>query len=103
MATTVLDSQIPDTGLGEGVVFPTPGQIIRMRMRRHKGFLIGGIAVLLTFLVAIFAPFIAPHDPYHQDLNRRMIPPIWQETAYRVAVFFRIISKYVALSISLNR
>ncbi len=79
MATTVLDSQIPDVGLGEGVIFPTPGQIIRMRMRRHKGFLIGGIAVLLTFIVAIFAPFLAPHDPYHQDLSRRMIPPVWQE------------------------
>ena len=79
MATTVLDSQIPDAGLGEGVIFPTPGQIIRMRMRRHKGFLIGGIAVLLTFIVAIFAPYLAPHDPYHQDLSRRMIPPVWQE------------------------
>jgi len=79
MATTVMDNQTLDAGLGESVVFPTPGQIIWMRMRRHKGFLIGGVAVLLTFLIAIFAPFLAPHDPYHQDLNRRMIPPIWQE------------------------
>ncbi len=79
MATTVMDNQTLDAGLGESVVFPTPGQIIRMRMRRHKGFLIGGVAVLLTFLVAIFAPLLAPHDPYHQDLNRRMIPPVWQE------------------------
>ncbi len=74
-----MDNQTLDAGLGESVVFPTPGQIIWMRMRRHKGFLIGGVAVLLTFLIAIFAPFLAPHDPYHQDLNRRMIPPIWQE------------------------
>ena len=78
MATTIVDSQILDAGLGETVVFPSPGQIIRMRMRRHKGFIIGGIAVLLTFIVAIMAPVLAPHDPYHQDLNRRMIPPIWQ-------------------------
>ena len=79
MATTVVNNQVLDAGLGEGIVFPTPGQIILMRMRRHKGFIIGGIAVLLTFIVAIMAPVLAPHDPYHQDLNRRMIPPIWQE------------------------
>lgn len=79
MAEAAINNQVLDPGLGEGVVFPTPGQIIRMRMRRHKGFIIGGVAVLLTVLVAIFAPLLAPHDPYHQDLNRRMIPPIWHE------------------------
>ena len=25
----------------------------------------------------IFAPWIAPHDPYAQDLSRRMADPIW--------------------------
>jgi len=79
MATTIANAQTLDAGLGEGVIFPTPGQIIRMRMRRHKGFIIGGIAVTLTFLVAIFAPLITPHDPYHHDLSKRLIPPIWQE------------------------
>jgi len=79
MATQPASAELLDAGLGETVVFPSPGQIIRMRMRRHKGFIIGGIAVLLIFVVAIFAPLIAPHDPYHQDLNKRLIPPIWQE------------------------
>ncbi len=78
METTVVDTQRLDVGLGEGVVFPTPGQIIRMRMLRHKGFIIGAIAVAMTLLVAISAPLIAPHDPYHQDLSKRLIPPIWQ-------------------------
>ncbi|MCJ7830099.1 MAG: ABC transporter permease [Desulfobacterales bacterium] len=66
-----------DAGLGETVVFPSPGQIIRRRMRRHKGLIIGGITVLLTFCVAILAPVLAPHDPYAQDLSNRMIPPVW--------------------------
>ena len=69
-----------DPGLGLDVVFPTPGQIMGQRMRSHKGFIIGGLMVLMVFLMAIFAPYIAGHDPYHQDLSNRMISPIWSET-----------------------
>jgi peptide/nickel transport system permease protein len=29
--------------------------------------------------LALLAPLIAPHDPYQQDLARRLIPPIWYE------------------------
>lgn len=79
MAESYANTQALDAGLGETVVFPSPGQIIRMRMRRHKGFIIGGIAVLLTFMVALAAPLLAPHDPYAQDLNKHLIPPVWQE------------------------
>lgn len=68
-----------DSGLGLEVVFPTPGQIMRQRMLTHKGFIIGGLMVLVVFLVAIFAPFIAGYDPYHQNLSIRMIPPVWSE------------------------
>jgi peptide/nickel transport system permease protein len=70
---------IVDSGLGFGVVFPTPRQIMFRRMRRHKGFIIGGAVVLIVTLVALFAPAIAPHDPYKQDLVKRMIPPVWAE------------------------
>ncbi|OPX38862.1 MAG: peptide ABC transporter permease [Desulfobacteraceae bacterium 4484_190.2] len=68
-----------DSGLGLDVVFPSPRQIMRQRMIHHKGFIVGGVMVLLIFLMAIFAPAIAPHDPFHQDLSIRMIPPVWNE------------------------
>lgn len=35
--------------------------------------------VLLFIFIAIFAPFIAPHDPNYTDLFRRLQPPAWQE------------------------
>lgn len=36
-------------------------------------------AVVLVFVVmAVFAPLIAPHDPYETDLFRRLQPPAWQ-------------------------
>jgi peptide/nickel transport system permease protein len=68
-----------DSGLGLEVVFPSPGQIMRRRMTRHKGFLFGGSVLALVFLMAVLAPVIAPHNPYHQELTQRMIPPIWDE------------------------
>ena len=62
------------------VVFPTPGQIMRRRMLAHKSFLGGGAILLLVFVMAFFAPAIAPHSPYHQDLNNRIILPVWNES-----------------------
>lgn len=71
--------QLFDSGLGLDVVFPTPRQIMGQRMKTHKGFILGGLMVLIVFMMAIFAPYIAGHDPYHQDLSKRMISPIWSE------------------------
>ncbi|MGH7715536.1 MAG: ABC transporter permease, partial [Vulcanimicrobiaceae bacterium] len=34
-------------------------------------------AVLLSMIVlAVFAPFVSPHDPQHQDLISRLTPPL---------------------------
>ncbi len=35
------------------------------------------LIVLFFFLLALFAPLIAPHDPYDTDLMRRLQPPFW--------------------------
>ncbi len=43
----------------------------------HHGFLIGAGVLGLIVLAALFAPLIAPHDPYAQDVARRLIPPVW--------------------------
>lgn len=47
------------------------------RALRNKAFLTGGGLLLLICLIAIFAPWISPHDPYAQDLLHRTIPPAW--------------------------
>lgn len=57
---------------------PSPTRLILRRGLRHTGFLIGAGILLLIVLAALAAPLIAPHDPYAQDVSRRLIPPIWQ-------------------------
>ncbi len=43
----------------------------------HKGLLAGLVLFGLIVACALLAPLIAPHDPYAQDLTKRMIPPFW--------------------------
>ncbi len=43
----------------------------------HKGLMAGLILLGLIVACALLAPLIAPHDPYAQDLTKRMIPPVW--------------------------
>jgi peptide/nickel transport system permease protein len=57
---------------------PSPTRLILRRGLRHAGFLIGAGILGLIVLAALAAPLIAPHDPYAQDVSRRLIPPIWQ-------------------------
>ena len=58
---------------------PRPASDIWRRGRRHTGLLIGGGLVLMIVLIALLAPLLAPHDPYLQDLNNRLVSPIWGE------------------------
>jgi peptide/nickel transport system permease protein len=51
------------------------------RARRHTGFLVGSTLLGAIVLMALLAPWIAPHDPYAQDLSRRLIPPFWHDGA----------------------
>lgn len=56
----------------------SPTGIVLRRGLRHGGFLIGAVILGLIVVAALAAPLIAPHDPYAQDVSRRLIPPIWQ-------------------------
>jgi peptide/nickel transport system permease protein len=38
---------------------------------------VGGVILLVAMLLAVFAPWIAPHDPLDQDLLHMLAPPTW--------------------------
>ncbi|MCY4334520.1 MAG: ABC transporter permease [Litoreibacter sp.] len=67
---TIIDSN-------EITTAPSPAQQMRRRALRHWGFLIGGGVLGLIILMAVLAPFFAPHDPYAQDLSQRFLRPVF--------------------------
>ncbi|MCB2173758.1 ABC transporter permease [bacterium] len=79
MKNTEIAAAANTPALGIEVVYPTPNQIMRRSMVRHKGLLAGSAVLLIVVLLAALAPVLAPHDPYEQSLSTRMIPPVWQD------------------------
>jgi peptide/nickel transport system permease protein len=57
----------------------TPFAVFLSRASGHAGFMAGAIVVAVIIAMALAAPLVAPHDPYGQDLTRRMIPPVWYD------------------------
>ena len=58
---------------------PSPTARFLRRVRGHTSIMIGGGILLVIVLMAVLAPLIAPHDPYEQDLFKRLLPPFWME------------------------
>lgn len=56
----------------------TRADMMKRRILGHKGLLAGCFILGLIVVLSLLAPWIAPHDPYEQDLAKRMIPPIWE-------------------------
>ena len=46
---------------------------------RHLTTGLGALIVAGVLLTGIFAPLLAPHDPFAQDLMHRVVPPEWME------------------------
>jgi peptide/nickel transport system permease protein len=56
---------------------PSRAARLRRRLRGQHAFLVGAGLLALIALAAVFAPLLAPHDPYLQNLTQRTIPPAW--------------------------
>lgn len=46
----------------------------------NRSLTIGLLIITSLGIVALLAPWLAPHDPYLQNTANRMVPPIWHET-----------------------
>ncbi len=60
-----------------GTLVAAPG--IWRRVWRNRAVMVGFGLLLAIVAVALLAPWIAPYDPYAQDLANRNVPPFWYE------------------------
>ena len=60
---------------------PGPLRAFWNAFRENRGAVIGLTVVTIIFLVAIFADFLAPHDPMEQFRGFTKLPPFWAEGA----------------------
>ncbi|MEI7063732.1 ABC transporter permease [Dickeya chrysanthemi] len=58
---------------------PGPWQRWRRKILGHHGMTLGLVILVAIVALAILAPLISLHDPYAQDVSRRLIPPVWHE------------------------
>jgi peptide/nickel transport system permease protein len=65
---TAVAGEIPPAPVGQW-------RDIRRRFMRNRLAIFGSVLVLLLFLTAIFAPLLAPADPYEQDLGNTLAGP----------------------------
>ena len=68
---TTIPSLTRSQQTAEEILEPTPMTKLRRRIFKNHSFLIGALILLVIIAIAVLAPFIAPHDPYDQDLARR--------------------------------
>ena len=52
-------------------------RLVLGQLMRQPRVLIGGGILLIVALAALFAPWVAPHDPLEQDLLHMLAPPMW--------------------------
>jgi ABC-type dipeptide/oligopeptide/nickel transport system permease subunit len=49
------------------------------KLVRNPAAIVGALVLLMVVGAAVFAPWIAPHEPARQSLIRRFTPPVWAE------------------------
>jgi len=76
-----LGTSIPGSVIAERAAVPAlPLARWFTLVARHWPGAIGLAIVAVMAVCAVFAPSLAPHDPYSQDIAARLRPPVWAPT-----------------------
>jgi peptide/nickel transport system permease protein len=71
----------------------SPWQLFWLRLKRRRIAMFGGAVLVVLYLVALFAGFVAPYHYNRQDRDRFFHPPIWP----RLSGFHLVVPRYEQL------
>ena len=80
--TTSATTIRPSAPLGQFEITRPPRNLFSdavRRLVRNKASMGGLVVIIIFFLMAIFAPVIAPHDPLEITAGVKYLPPAWME------------------------
>ena len=63
----------------QSLLYPSPYKEFWQAFSKNKGAVAGLMFMLLVIFCAIFAPWVAPHDPSEQYRDFLLTPPSWLE------------------------
>lgn len=95
---------------------PSRLRSVLAQLTRHRLAFAGCVVLTLFLLFALLAPWLAPHDPAHLNLNARLLPPsathwfgtdelgrdVLSRTLYGARVSLIVAAAVVALSLALG-
>jgi peptide/nickel transport system permease protein len=58
------------------MITPRTLRNLKRELRRNALAKVGILIILVVLFVAVFAPFVAPHNPTTQDLDEKRLPPM---------------------------
>ena len=67
------------TSLDQSLLYPSPLKEFWQAFAHNKGAVAGLAFMILLVICALFAPWIAPHDPSEQYREFLLTPPAWLE------------------------
>jgi peptide/nickel transport system permease protein len=71
----------------------SPWQLFWQRLKRRRIAMVGGVILIVLYLLALFAGFVAPYSYNRQDRDRFFHPPTWP----RFAGFHLVVPRYEQL------
>ena len=75
-----------DTWAQTAILDEAPPSTLILVLRKMWQLRLGVFGTLLItglLFTAVFTPWLAPHDPYKQDIMNRLLPPAWMEGGQR--------------------
>lgn len=58
---------------------PSVIQLVLRKMWHLRLGVVGAIFIIILLITAAFTPYLAPNDPYKQNIMKRLAPPAWME------------------------
>ena len=79
MTSPIPNSVTPPGGVDQSLLYPSPYKEFWHAFAQNKGAVMGLAFMCLIVFCALFAPWVAPHDPSEQYRDFLLTPPVWLE------------------------